>query len=58
MNNEVLKSAVAYLHRYADRREDDMKMAQAARNEVVEFSARNDIKGITETVDALHDMMV
>lgn len=33
-------------------------MAQAARNEVVEFSARNDIKGITETVDALHDMMV
>lgn len=56
MTNEQVKTAIAYLHRYADRREDDMAMAQAARNKVAEFSAKSDIKGINETVEALHTL--
>jgi len=53
----AIKSAIAYLHRYQDRRQDDAQMAHAARNTKSEEKALNDVKEITFIVDELHKML-
>ena len=53
MHNENIKRAIAYLHRYSYRRQDDAKVAHVAGNTAEENRANFNIGEMIEVIDYL-----